>query len=312
MIAFEITMETDDMRLLPLRCLTLLFAIALAAPAFAAPACPPEGWPVERLDALRQGGFVVADAGERATLAYSLANCLAESDPQLRDEIAYEALSTWMRKGDLAPETLRAVRDRLYAMLGEPDPEGYAWPFAALALSEVARTDRISPWMTPAERAAMVLRAVTYLESVRDYRGFEPGEGWRHGIAHGADWLMQLTLNPALDAPQLHRIVDAVATQAVPVAGVAYVFGEPQRLAAPVVFAAQRGVRDEAGWKEWFTALVPRLGDPALAWKDPAWLARRHDLVTFLQAVYVEAANSTDKRTRAVLPGVVAALQALP
>jgi len=28
--------------------------------------------------------------------------------------------------------------------------------------------------------------------------------------------------------------------------------------------------------------------------------------------VYVEAANSTDKRTRAVLPGVVAALQALP
>ena len=92
----------------------------------------------------------------------------------------------------------------------------------------------------------------------------------------------------------------------------AYVFGEPQRLAAPVVYAAQRGVRDEAGWKEWFTALVPRLGDPALAWKDPAWLARRHDLVTFLQAVYVEAANSTDKRTRTVLPGVVAALKALP
>lgn len=300
------------MRLSSLRCLTLLFALATTAPAFAAPACPPDGWPVERLDALRQGGFVVPDAGERATLAYALGNCLAAADPHLRDELAFEALANWMRKGELAPATLRAVRDRLYAMLGEPDPQGYAWPFAALALAEVARTDRVSPWMTPAERTAMVLRALTYLESVRDYRGFEPGEGWRHGVAHGADWLMQLTLNPALDAPQLHRIVDAVAAQVVPATGVAYVFGEPQRLAAPIVYAAQRGVRDEAGWTAWFAALVPRLGDPSQAWKDPAWLARRHDLVAFLQAVYVEANQSTDKRTRTVIPGVLAALKALP
>ncbi|MET3931054.1 hypothetical protein ABIE51_002941 [Lysobacter sp. OAE881] len=297
---------------LSLRFLAMLFTLGLAAPAFAAPACPPEGWPLERLEALRQSGFVVADPGERATLAYALSNCLAASDPQLRDELAYEALSTWMRKGELAPDTLRALRDRFYAMLGEPDPDGVAWPFAALALSEVARTDRVSPWMTPAERTAMVLRAVTYLESVRDYRGFEPGEGWRHGVAHGADWLMQLTLNPALDAPQLHRIVDAVAAQVVPATGVAYVFGEPQRLAAPIVYAAQRGVRDEAGWTAWFAALVPRLGDPSQAWKDPAWLARRHDLVAFLQAVYVEAGQSTDKRTRTVIPGVVAALKSLP
>src|SRR5688572_4728974 len=84
------------MRLAPTRFIALLFPFVLAAaPALAAPACPPDGWPLERLDALRQGGFVVADAGERATLAYSLANCLAASDPHLRDEIAYEALSTW-------------------------------------------------------------------------------------------------------------------------------------------------------------------------------------------------------------------------
>ena len=84
----------------------------------------------------------------------------------------------------------------------------------------------------------------------------------------------------------------------------------------PVVHAAQRGVRDEAGWTDWFAALAPRLGGAAapraLAWKDPAWLARRHDLVSFLQAVYVEADTSTDKRTRSVLPGVTAALKALP
>jgi hypothetical protein len=288
-------------------------ALLLLAPlaAFAGP-CPPSGWDAARLASLKQSGFVVEDAGARETLALALVECLGDPDPAMRDGIAYEALAQWIRKGELAPATLRPLRDRLYALLAQPDRDGYLWPFAALVLAEVARTDRISPWMTPAERATMVLRAVTWLESVRDYRGYEPGEGWRHGVAHGADWLAQLSLNPALDGPQLHRIVDAVATQAVPVAGVAYVFGEPQRLAAPLVNAARRGVRDEAGWTEWFAALLPRLGDPALAWQDPQWLARRHDLVSFLQAVYVEADQSDDKRVRMLLPGVTAALKSLP
>lgn len=294
----------------------ILIALALApvlaaVPAFAG-ACPPSGWDAERLARLKQSGFVVEDAGARDALALELAECLGAPDPAIRDGIAYEALTSWMRKGELAPATLRTLRERLYTMLAQPDREGFAWPFAALVLSEIARTDRMSPWMTPAERATMVLRAVTYLESVRDYRGYEPDEGWRHGVAHGADWLTQLSLNPALDGPQLHRIVDAVATQAVPAAGVAYVFGEPQRLAAPIINAAQRGVRDENGWKAWFAALLPRLGDPALAWRDPHWLARRHDLMAFLMAVYVEADQSDDKRVRALLPGVVAALKAMP
>ncbi|HEY5850426.1 MAG TPA: DUF2785 domain-containing protein [Lysobacter sp.] len=289
----------------------LLLAAMVAAPAFAGP-CPPDGWSAEQLDALKQSQFVVADAGARATLATGLLDCLGERDPQLRDGIAFEGISAWMRKGELAPETLRPMRERLYAMLSEPDPVGVRWPFAALVLAEIARTDRTTPWMTPAERATMVVRAVAYFESVRDYRGFEADVGWRHGVAHGADWLMQLSLNPALDGPQLNRIVDAVAVQAVPASGHPYLFGEPQRMAAPVLYAAQRGIRDEATWSAWFNALLPRVGDPSLAWRDNAWLARRHDLNAFLEAVYVEADLSEDKRVKALLPGVAAALKALP
>ncbi len=295
-----------------MRAMVLAMTLAVASTQAFAGTCPPDGWSMEKLDALKQSQFVIADAGERSTLAMALLDCLGQTDPQLRDGIAYEALAAWMRKGELAPETLRPMRERLYAMLSEPDPEGVRWPFAALVLAEVARTDRTTPWMTPAERATMVVRAVAYFESVRDYRGFEAGVGWRHGVAHGADWLMQLSLNPALDGPQLNRIVDAVAVQVVPASGHPYIFGEPQRMAAPLVYAAQRGVRDEAAWLAWFNALLPRLGDPALAWRDSAWLARRHDLSAFLEAVYVEADLSTDPRVRTLLPGVTAALKAMP
>jgi hypothetical protein len=48
---------------------------------------------------------------------------------------------------------------------------------------------------------------------VSDYRGFDDKEGWRHGVAHGSDWLMQLALNPALDRGQLDQMLAAIATQ---------------------------------------------------------------------------------------------------
>jgi hypothetical protein len=295
-----------------MRTMVLALTLVLASAPALAGTCPPDGWSGEKLEALKQSQFVVADPGERASLALALLDCLGETNPQVRDGIAYEGLAAWMRKGELAPETLRPMRERLYAMLSEPDPDGVRWPFAALVLAEVARTDRTTPWMTPAERATMVVRATTYFTSVRDYRGFEADVGWRHGVAHGADWLMQLSLNPALDGPQLNRIVDAIAVQVVPASGHAYIFGEPQRMAAPLVYAAQRGVRDEAAWTVWFASMLPRLGDPALAWRDSAWLGRRHDLSAFLEAVYVEADLSTDPRVKTLLPGVTAALKALP
>lgn len=162
------------------------------------------------------------------------------------------------------------------------------------------------------ERDAMVERAATYLESVRDYRGFDAEAGWRHGVAHGADWAMQLALNPALSRAQLDRLRQAVAAQAVPASAQAYVFGESERLARPLLFIAKRDLHDEADWSAWFAVLSTRLGDPALAWKDAGWLARRHDLAAFLQVLYLQVDLDDDPGMAKMKPGLVAALKALP
>lgn len=275
-------------------------------------ACPPAGWSRESIDALKKDEFRIADTGTRAALAIGLIDCLDSPDPALRDGIAYEALQQWLRAKDLSPKLRRELRTRLFAKLDAPDPLGVARPFAALVLSEIARSDRIEPWMRNDERIDMIGRAARYLRSVDDYRGYDPEVGWRHGVAHGADWAMQLALNPALTRTQLDPLLDAVAAQAVPAAGHAYVFGEPERLARPLLFIAKRGLHSEAEWTAWFAALSMRVGDPALAWKDPAWLARRHDLAAFLQLLYVETDVSEDPGIARMRPGVLAALKALP
>ena len=155
----------------------------------------------------------------------------------------------------------------------------------------------------------MLESAAAYLGSVRDYRGFDEHEGWRHGVAHGADWLMQMALNPALDRAQLDRILAAVAVQAVPESAHAYVFGEPGRLARPVLYAAQRGLHTQAEWQAWLSALKPRVSAGGLTYKDLAWLARRHDLDAFVAALYMEADRSGDEAIGRLKPAIVAAMK---
>lgn len=118
---------------------------------------------------------------------------------------------------------------------------------------------------------------------------------------------MQLSLNPALDAPQLGRILDAVAIQAVPSSSHAYVFGEPERLAQPVAYVARRGLLEDAAWEAWLDGLRARLG-PMPAGGDAGWLARRHDLTALLSALYIQADASENEALRALKPLVAKAL----
>lgn len=292
-----------------------MLALCAIVPAHAT--CPPPGTTPEALRAISPQAFAARPVAEREALAFGLLDCLASPDPALRDGLAFETLQAWLRAGALPQASLRTLRDHLLARLDAPDPQGVARPFAALMLSEVARTQRIAPWMTADERAAMIERASAYLESVDDYRGFAPDVGWRHGVAHGADWLMQLALDttsvPALDRTQADRMRRAIAVQAVPRAGHAYVFGESERLARPLLFIARHGLFDADDWSRWFATLATRVGDdPALAWKDRDWLARRHDLAAILYVLQVEASASEEPGIVAMRPGLRAALKALP
>lgn len=287
-----------------------LYCLCWLAP-MAHAACPPEGTDASSLQLLREQKFAVPD-DTRATLATGLLDCLDDPDPALRDGVAYEGLSVWLRANQLDAKQRRAMRDRLYSMLEAADAEGFGPPFAALVLSEIARTDRIEPWMSSRERNDMVKRASAYLSSVRDYRGYDDAQGWRHGVAHGADWLLQLTLNEQVERKQADAMLAAVASQAVPESAHAYVFGEPGRLARPVIYAAKRGLLTEEEWTAWFSALPSRLGEAKDAYADGAWLARRHDLMAFLMSVYLEADQSADANMRALKPAVVGALKTVP
>jgi len=292
----------------------LLVLVAETSAAQSRP-CPPVGWTLAQLDALKTTKFAIADAPKRQALALGLTACLGNPDPSIRDGIAFEGLSALMRASALDRDTLTAIRDDLLNMIASPDAAGLQQPFAALVLAEVARTDRVGAWMSDPERDAMATAAAKFLSNITDYRAFTNTEGFRHNVAHGADFAMQLALNPAITKPQLDRLLVAIAGQVAPRdPQVTYWAGEPDRLARSVLVIAQRKLHSDDEWNAWFKALM----NPAplrswdVAFNSEIGIRKHHNVRAFLLSLFATTSTSDDSGVKQLIGPVRDALKLVP
>lgn len=305
------------MRSLVFSAVLLLTSVTIPWVAFAKEApltgCKPLGMTKAELETLKSNGWVFDNTLKRDAFLLALSECTSATDPAYRDLLAFEAAQGLVRKGDVGPAVLGRLADLFESQLIKPDPTGVRRPFAALNLAEIARADRVAPFMTAERRRAMITAATAYMRSIKDYRGFDPKTGYRHAVAHAADLLMQLTLNPAMDKAALLEIRDAIGAQVAPTA-TSYVTGESERLARPIFFIAQRGLLSAEEWSGWFAALADP--GPLKSWdgyhlKSEA-IARRHNAQAFLTAVYVSADASDNPAYKPLATASLEAIKKLP
>jgi hypothetical protein len=277
--------------------------------------CPPSAYSRQQLESIKADDFQPRDDTSDDVFATILADCLGSPDATLRDGIAYEGLVALLRAERVSDAGKRALLEKLSAALrpGVEDSAGFAQPFAALGLAEVARTDRIQPYLSQQERQELVQTGGDYLVSIDDYRGFHEDEGWRHGVAHTADLLMQLALNDNIGLSEHRAMLAAIASQIAP-PGVFYQYGESARLARPVLYIATKGTIGEEEWSDWLAEIAAP--HPLASWSDAfssdAGLARRHNTSAFLRELYLNASLGQNESLKVLLPGTIAAITALP
>lgn len=291
------------------------FFCLLISPASLFAQCPPKTQTEASLLALKKSEFLVPDDNARQALALGLLPCLSSPNPVMRDGIAFEAISFWLRKEQLNEATRRELLEKLQVNLtgGRPDKAGFSAPFSALVLSEVARTDRIKAWMTPDQRKQLVLVASDYMVGIRDYRGFDDKQGWRHAVAHSSDLAMQLALNPALDKSQLDLLLTATTGQ-IAIGGHSYIHGELERLLRTVLYIAKRDLHAETEWQAWMNDLMKPA--PLAKWDEAfssnAGLAKRHNLQNFLLLMHANTLQSEDKNWKLLNRLSLESLKKLP
>lgn len=168
--------------------------------------CPVKGWRVARGPStvprmtdwaqVRDAGYAVPDDRSTAELVAELAGMLRSPDPVVRDRHAYAVLATWIGRGVLPAEQLRALGDEMVPRFG--DPEIQARTFAPLILDSIVSAGVFEPhWVPPFER---------WYVAEEDLRGYDEKLGWLHAVAHGADLLGALGLHSAVEPVQMLRL----------------------------------------------------------------------------------------------------------
>ena len=210
--------------------------------------------------ALRAARFELPQGTAALPLALEAAALLGSTDPELRDDIAYQAIETWVyREQRLDATELNRLRSTLAINarhgLGEGANDGlFLRSFSLLALAVLAAEDLKQPFLDQQQFDALIDLAIDELAQERDLRGYVTGKGWGHATAHCADLLKFLARSHWLRAQQQSRIVDAIAER-LRSAGLVFVWGEDARLAAALSSIARRADADPAPFSAWFKRL---------------------------------------------------------
>ena len=142
-------------------------------------------------------------------LTAELTRMLGDTDPETRDGTAYPTLATWVERG-VYDDLLSGLGDGMAAGLGvglgERDTDSvFRRSFSALVLGECIGRDNQRPLVVGSKVLEWGDRVATWLLRERDLRGFVPGKGWAHAVAHGADALGHAGELPARGHGRAHR-----------------------------------------------------------------------------------------------------------
>jgi Protein of unknown function (DUF2785) len=168
-------------------------------------------------------------------LTAELTTMLGSIDPVERDEIAFPILATWVSEGvydDLLAGLGDGMTAGLVRGLGESGTDSvFRRSFSALVLAECIARDNAEALLPTDKILEWGDRASGWLVRERDVRGFVPGRGWAHAVAHGADVLAVLAESPHLGLNELTVVLDVIADRVIEDATAPFTSGEPDRLA---------------------------------------------------------------------------------
>lgn len=226
---------------------------------------------------VQAAGFEVPSDRPLADLTAELTTMLGSTDAAVRDGLAFPALATWIERG-VYDDLLVGLGDGMVAGLavglGESGTDTvFRRSFSSLVLASCLERDNDQHLLPGAKILEWGDHAATWFLTEQDTRGFVPGKGWAHTVAHGADTIGALAESPHLAGPEHAVLLDVLAERVLqqPVEE-PLVCGEPDRVAAAVMQLLRRntvGLDVLEPWVHRLGAAASPFGGSSLAEEDP-------------------------------------------
>jgi hypothetical protein len=205
-------------------------------------------------------GLKVPQDRSLVEMTEDLTRMLGDPDPEVRDGIAFPTMATWIDEGvydDLLVGLGDGMCHGLDIGLGDPESDTvFRRSFSALILTEcIDRTTRAALG-GPNVVLRWGDRIMSWYSRERDLRGFVPGKGWAHAVAHGADALGALARSPVLGRLELTVILDVIADRLLTPTEAFFICGEGDRLAYATMHLLRRNVLGIDVLEPWIARLA--------------------------------------------------------
>lgn len=241
---------------------------------------------------VRANGLKVPDDRPLSELTAELTTMLGDPDPAVRDGIAYPTLATWIGGGvydDLLEGLGDGMASGLAVGLGENGTDTvFRRSFSVLVLAECIERDNAAH-LVPAETVlSWGDRIAGWFVREQDLRGFVPGKGWAHAVAHGADAIASLAVAESMQRLELTVLLDVIADRLLLPTTHHLVHGEVDRLARATMRILRRDLVGLDVLEPWLARLGQSARAPGLGDTDPYLVAG--NVQGFLRALHLQLA----------------------
>ena len=221
-----------------------------------------------------------------------LTRMFGDSDPEIRDGIAFPTLGTWIGEG-VYDDLLRGLGDGMCAGLdvglGEESSDSvFRRSFSALVLTECIDRDTVADLVTRDQVLRWGDRIAGWLLRERDLRGFVPGHGWAHTIAHGADAIGALMRSPKIGQMEQIVLLDVIADRLLQRTETLFVCGEDDRLAAACLHGLRRNLLSIEVLDSWVARIAAAAVPSGSAQRNPYLVAGNAQ--SFLRSLHLQLA----------------------
>jgi hypothetical protein len=250
---------------------------------------------------VKASGLAVPEDRPLADLTTELTTMLGSPDPHMRDGLAYPALATWVDRGvydDLIAGLGDGMCAGLTVGLGEQDTDSvFRRAFSVLVLAECIDRDNEQGLLPALKLLEWGDHIASWYLRERDVRGFVPGKGWAHAVAHGADAIGVLARSPHFGRNELTVLLDVIGDRVLAPVDAPYAHGEPDRMAMATMTVLRRNLVPLSVVEPWVARIT---ADAELAYDgetDP--FLKSANAEAFLRALHLQLAiapNSPDVR----------------
>jgi Protein of unknown function (DUF2785) len=239
------------------------------------------------------------DVKNHVGLVKSMIHFIGTTDGELRDKLIYSTFCQLAIENQLEHELLIDLLDYCFSddMLFKGIRENgtdtvFTRAFTSLVIAVILYKDNEDDFLPKNAVYKTKDHLINYINSENDLRGFVPGKGWAHSIAHVADAFDELILNNKIEQKDLLDMLRPL-WEKILVSDSVYVHGEDERMVTPILAMLEKGM--DVGEIEQLLKGVPaELKRRKEHVKEENYWFLETNCKTFLKSFYIKISSRDD------------------